>query len=439
MARSDRYHSGDNTDQRNAFQRDRDRLLYCSAFRRLAEVTQVVSAAEGHSFHNRLTHSLKVGQIARRLAEKLIVDQPTEADALGLHPEVAEAAALAHDLGHPPFGHLAEEELNSLAKEEGINGGFEGNAQSFRIVTKLAIRTENYPGLNLTAATLNGILKYPWFRQKDGESSRKWGVYESERAEFQWARSASSTASNTRTVEAELMDWADDIAYSVFDVDDFYRAGLIPLDQVFASKVERDRFLESAGERLKKWKKDPKPILSAFEELVETFPPMSLKGQYQGTTDQRALLRDWTSRLVARYVHGISLALPENTSHRCIRIEQGLKNEVDSLKQLVWHYVIESDRLLTQQHGERMVIRSLFGLFMMQIGKGNYDIFGEPCRRALRAIDQSAKSGDWADDKIKEERVRVVIDLIASMTESQAVRLNHRLTGVAIGSIHDHF
>src|SRR5690348_2822764 len=104
--RDGRFWGTDRADQRTEAQRDRDRVLYCSAFRRLAEVTQVVSAAEGHTFHNRLTHTLKVAQIARRLAEKLRSDQPDEAAALGgPDPDIAETAALAHDLGHPPFGH----------------------------------------------------------------------------------------------------------------------------------------------------------------------------------------------------------------------------------------------------------------------------------------------------------------------------------------------
>ena len=113
-------------------------MQYASAFARLAEVTQVVSADKGYVFHNRLTHSLKVAQLARRLAEKLKAEQPNAVRKLGgLDPDVAEAAALAHDLGHPPFGHLAEEALDELCREHGLTDGFEGNAQSFRIVTKL--------------------------------------------------------------------------------------------------------------------------------------------------------------------------------------------------------------------------------------------------------------------------------------------------------------
>lgn len=429
--RQQRFHPGDRPDQRTEFQRDRDRILYCSAFRRLAEVTQVVSAAEGHSFHNRLTHSLKVAQIARRLAEKLVADQPTEATELGgPEPEVAEAAALAHDLGHPPFGHIAEEELNLLAKESEEEDGFEGNAQSFRIITKLAVRSPVYSGLNLTSATLNAVLKYPWYRAERGEYRRKWGVYPTERPEFEWARNVSGLPREIRSVEAELMDWADDIAYSVFDVDDFYRGGLIPLHQLFSDRTERDRFLAGATERLTRWKKDATAITDAFRELMNSFPPVSLKGDFQGTTEQRAFLREWTSKLVARYVNGIKLRVPVTAAERCVEISPDLKNEVESLKQLVWHYVIENQRLLTQQHGERTVIRTLFTLFREKAEKGDVDMFAEPYRQELK---KSIAAG-----QLKQDHIRIVIDMISGMTENQALRLHHRLAGVSIGSIHDH-
>lgn len=127
-------------DYRSPAQIDRDRILYSTAFARLAEVTQVVTADQGHVFHNRLTHSLKVGQLARRMAEKILREQAKEADELGgLDPDVAEAAGLAHDLGHPPFGHIAEETLDELLRTQGVQDGFEGNAQSFRILTKIAV------------------------------------------------------------------------------------------------------------------------------------------------------------------------------------------------------------------------------------------------------------------------------------------------------------
>lgn len=157
--RNTRFLKDGRADYRLAAQIDRDRILYTPALSRLAEITQVVAADRGYIFHNRLTHSLKVAQLARRIAEKLQA-QPAEIQALGgLDPEVAEAAALAHDLGHPPFGHIAEQELDSCARRAGLKDGFNGNAQSFRIVTKLAVGDGVSPdgvplvGLNLTRAT----------------------------------------------------------------------------------------------------------------------------------------------------------------------------------------------------------------------------------------------------------------------------------------------
>ena len=158
---SARRHPATEAQHRTPAQRDRDRVLYSSAFLRLGHVTQVASPEIGHIFHSRLTHSLKVGQVSRRIAERLEDQRRRGAGRRlveALDPDAVEAADLAHDLGHPPFGHLAEQELESLA--HGF-GGFEGNAQSFRIVTRLSLRSFTEPGPNLTRQTLNGLLKYP--------------------------------------------------------------------------------------------------------------------------------------------------------------------------------------------------------------------------------------------------------------------------------------
>ena len=147
-------------------------------------MTVVVSADQGHVFHNRLTHSLQVAQLGRRIAEKLRRGMTTgEVPKTYLSPSVVESACLAHDLGHPPFGHIAETLLNDLATVNGLTDGFEGNAQSFRIVTKLAMGSHEM-GLNLTRATLNAILKYPWLRGENPDQPNKWGAYETEREEF---------------------------------------------------------------------------------------------------------------------------------------------------------------------------------------------------------------------------------------------------------------
>ncbi|MBI3401543.1 MAG: dNTP triphosphohydrolase [Acidobacteria bacterium] len=190
--RLDRFHvEPKKKDERPLGRRDRDRLLYSSAFRRLAGVTQVVGPFEGHIFHNRLTHTIEVAQIARSLAENLVRRQRRLAHDLGgIDPDVVEAAALAHDLGHPPFGHVAETQLDALVKHAGDPDGFEGNAQSFRIVVWLAAHRSRYRGLNLCRATLNAILKYPYFRARSKKSKRykKFGVYRTERSAFQFAR-----------------------------------------------------------------------------------------------------------------------------------------------------------------------------------------------------------------------------------------------------------
>lgn len=174
-------------------------------------------------------------RIARRLAEYLILKQPDAVAGIGgLDPDAAEAAGLAHDMGHPPFGHIAEEELDQLVRGEGLSDGYEGNAQAFRIVTRLASsdardRTERpIAGLNLTRMTLDGILKYPW-PSGSRKNPKKWGYYKTESDIFDWVREGRPRYQ--RNAIAEIMDWADDITFAIHDLLDFYCAGRIPIDR----------------------------------------------------------------------------------------------------------------------------------------------------------------------------------------------------------------
>jgi dGTPase len=230
------------TRRRTAGERDRDRVMYSTAFQRLAGITQVVPVSAGGAAHSRLTHSLKVAQVARRLAQR--VTKHNEDWTRELDPDSVEAAALAHDLGHPPFGHIGEEEINAYALLSGAADGFEGNAQSFRLVTRLAQRWPTVDGeefgLNLTRRTLDGLLKYPWLRNADHtERSRKFGAYRADEHAFSWVREARTP--ERRSPAAAVMDWADDLTYAVHDMEDFFRAGLIPLDRLCTSEIERER------------------------------------------------------------------------------------------------------------------------------------------------------------------------------------------------------
>lgn len=314
--RNDRRHNIGSKDQRQEFQRDRDRILYSTAFRRLEGVTQIVRAGESDVFHNRLVHSTKVAQVGRRLAENCINNHPEEAKRHGLHAEVVEAACLAHDLGHPPFGHIGEETLDEIltgksGRKKCLDAeGFEGNAQSFRIVTKLAVRFEGCEGLDLTRATLASMLKYPWPRdltddEKKSIKSKKWGYYKCEEEDFNFCRE--DLRSDKKTLEAELMDWADDIAYSVHDIEDFHRCNHIPWAQIIGDRAPgRDSLIENTA---KNWPDAPENakqrINAAHHRLFKRFrwiPSFANYETYHGTREQRLAIRTLTSTLIGRYV-----------------------------------------------------------------------------------------------------------------------------------------
>ena len=282
------------TDHRDAFQHDADRILYSPEFRALAGKTQVVAADDSGVFHNRLTHSLKVAQLGRRMTQLLTAKAQPSAAAdprvIGPSPDLVEAACLLHDIGHPPFGHIGEEALCAAIDEAtaGLDDdGFQANAQNFRIAISLSCRsgllTDQAPGLNLTNAVLDSTLKYPWKRDNRAvdrdkcEGVRHWCVYtETEGVALSKVLRDRSTpvgdhpgfavpepgqtSTVQRPVEEQIMDWADEISYVCHDLEDFTKAGLIPLEDIMAgvtvvqtSRANADEFSPNMAEIDRFW------------------------------------------------------------------------------------------------------------------------------------------------------------------------------------------
>jgi dGTPase len=411
-------------------QSDRDRVLYTSAFRRLAGVTQVVGPLEGHIFHNRLTHTIEVAQIARRLAERLRELNPAGvAEFGGLDPDVVEAAALAHDLGHPPFGHVAEKTLDMLARRYDADDGFEGNAQSFRIVTRLSAHRKGYTGLNLTRATLNAILKYPWFRGEGPAAKReKFGAYRTEAADFSHAREGAS--GQRQSLEAAIMDHADAIAYSVHDLDDFFRAGLIPLETVRRTlRIDIDRFKKSG--------KVPAAMIDRNRKAIERmfwFQLEEIRARYEGTYSERVKMRSLNSSLINLFVTTVKLGSVDGTGSP-LDISEDIYVPMRFLQNLVWRYVITNPLLATQQAGQKHVITTLFSIYRRAIrsGKDGRYIIPPAYRESFEEILRIPKKAEGRSA----QETRLVVDIVASFGDVQASALFRRLTGIATGSITD--
>jgi dGTPase len=408
-------------ENRSEAERDHDRILYTSAVQRLAGITQIAAPESGPPLHNRLTHTLKVAQVARRLAKRLGLDEDGQ--------ETAAAAALAHDLGHPPFGHIAEKELNRLADDW---GGFEGNAQSFRIVNTLAARDPAFWGLNLTRRTLNGILKYPWLRDKDdsNKKSKKWGAYEHEKAAFRFAREDSE--GEEPSIEAAIMDWSDDVTYAVHDLEDFFRVGLIPLDRLTDPKGdERRRFRDGffKDDNAKRMLRDKFIEVHLTEGDLDGALDFVFGGAfgditaYRGSRPDRIALRYQTSALIGRFIQAVSL----NGKRKQIEIKAPQRAEVTVLKELAWYYVITDPSLATIQHGEQRVICELHDIYCKAVDDpdNGWKLFPLAQQELLDVV------------RNDERRYRVATDFVAGLTEGLAYELHHRLTGVSRGSIMD--
>jgi dGTPase len=260
---------------RSDFERDRARVLHSAALRRLAAKTQVVRAASADFPRTRLTHSLECAQIGRELGQEI-----------GCDPDLVDAACLAHDIGHSPFGHNGEAALNELAA--GI-GGFEGNAQTLRLLTRLEPKTEG-AGLNLTRATLDATLKYPWF----GEPGTKFGAYAEDAEVFAWIRQGAPD--RRPCLEAQVMDWADDVAYSVHDMEDGFHAGLITFKDL-KSPTERAEVSRTAIPYC------PDGVTeSELTELLEALLALDIwPASYDSGLATVAALKNLTSELIGRF------------------------------------------------------------------------------------------------------------------------------------------
>ncbi|MFF9348242.1 deoxyguanosinetriphosphate triphosphohydrolase [Streptomyces sp. NPDC014734] len=401
---------------RTAFQRDRARVLHSAALRRLAGKTQVVTpGTRGRAWdaspRTRLTHSLECAQVGRELGA-----------ALGCDPDLVETACLAHDLGHPPFGHNGEQALNDFASD---CGGFEGNAQSLRLLTRLEpkrfvpdTRTGALVsvGLNLTRAALDAATKYPWPRGEcpDDPGTPKFGVYEDDLPVFAWARRGAPA--NRTCFEAQVMDWSDDVAYSVHDFEDGLHAGHIDPDCLDA-EPERDEIWAVAIGRYVPADTEPDELAEALDRLVgQDWWPRG----YDGSAVAQARLKDATSQLIGRFC----LAAESATRHAYGRgrlgryaaelvVPREARNECAVLKAVANRYVMQRAEQEAIRADQRVIIAELAAALTARAPVGL-----EPQFRAL--FDAAP------DDRA---RKRVLVDQIAALTDSSARSLHASLTG----------
>lgn len=469
-----RLHADGDGDERSPFARDYDRLIYTPEFRRLQGKTQVVTAGEAGFFRTRLTHTVEVAQVARRLAESVnrraqaareaartpqhIADWREVAELPGtqqkIDPDLVEAAATLHDLGHPPFAHVGEMTLSRAVDKAAAHwqlddgDGFDGNAQSFRLAVKVLSHHGEGRGLQLTVATLDASLKYPWSRSDPGRlDSRKWSVGATEVDELADIRSEAPAAlRRVCTLEAGVMDWADDVAYSVHDLEDWYRAGYMPLARLATDRAEQDRIASIIAARMRSDEEADdvraglaarirEEVLTAADGPFEEFRAQHRDGHpiFDATSGaaRRAVRRlrgnvfdDATSRwTVTRRAEA-----PPGTLRRyafAFELDEPVRFKVDVLKELLRCYVIADARLATQQSGHTAVMRRLFRVHERAARKGDLRLF--PADRRSQLESGMPPLG----------RLRSVVDHIASLTDVEALRLHERLrTGG--GRLHDY-
>ena len=381
---------------RTEFARDRARIIHSFALRRLAAKTQVAVPWATDFPRTRLSHSLECAQVGRELGA-----------ALGADPDLMEGACLAHDIGHPPFGHNGEEALNQLAQ---TCGGFEGNAQSIRLLIRLEAKTVlpdgKSIGLNLTRASLDAATKYPWSRV---ENAKKFGVYEDDLEIFNWYRQGAK--SGEISMEAQIMDWSDDVAYSVHDLEDSLVSGQVKLDQLSNDlpklfKVAQQMYLADITQA------EMEKALASLQQL-SCWPRY-----YDGTHRSLARLKDLASQLIGRFAQAAEVATGEKYGDEDLTrynanlvVPREQRVEVALLKSMAGHYVINADDSQIRYAGQQKLLTELVEAIL------------ETAPNSL----ESFFLQDWQRAQNDQQRLRVVIDQVASLTDPGALSLHERL------------
>ncbi|WP_229116593.1 deoxyguanosinetriphosphate triphosphohydrolase family protein [Parenemella sanctibonifatiensis] len=469
---------------------DLERLRFAPAFSRLAEVTQVVTAGTtGSMTHNRLSHSIKVTAVARAISVVLVDrHERSELDALGgLDPVVVQAAAVAHDLGHPPFGHLGEQTLDRLARDRfGLTDGFEGNAQTFRILTELEVHGPGTDGLNLTAATRAAVLKYPWghdrwpdphptswqvlprgARPAPGRTgSAKFGAYVPDITEMIKVRDCfPQVRPGQQTLECSVMDLADDIAYSLHDLEDFHRSGVLQYAQVSS---EFDSWLEDRGlwsamtdddlqrigrapgaglERLRRrladkdeWIYSPDAFSEAVELINDEFVNEVLAMPYDGSIQADRTLAGFLMRWLDVFSSAAVLLPDAPVRAGLVGLSARPWHRVQVLKFIHQYFVLDRPDLAMAQRGQADLLVRLIDALDAWLSDDS-DAARAPHR--LRDLIEISREGysrvnkeqpQWLGSPNDAELARMargrgIIDYVAGLTDSQAIGFAQRLSG----------
>ena len=395
--------------ERTAFERDRARLVHSSALRRLSAKTQVLGPSSDDFVRTRLTHTLEVAQVGRELGK-----------ALGCDPDVVDTACLAHDLGHPPFGHNGERALAELARDI---GGFEGNAQTLRLLTRLEPKVTGpdglSAGLNLTRASLDASIKYPWgfgegpVSPVSGRPTHKFGVYPDDRGVFDWVREGAPE--RHKCLEAQVMDLADDISYSVHDVEDAVVGGRV--DLVVLTDPRAREHIATAVEAWYGKDAYAEDLYAAMDRLVraELWPE-----GFDGSRRALAMLKDATSQLIGRFAKAAQKATrarygpgPHTRYGAALVVPDETLAEIMVLKGVAVAYVMAPRELEPLYATQRELLTDLVEVLL---------------DRAPLALEPPF-AADWraADDDAA--RLRVVIDQVASLTDISAGTWHAHLMG----------
>jgi dGTPase len=426
---TENIHSGDD---REEYEKDYARLIQSPAFRRLQGKSQVFGAGSGDYYRTRLTHSLEVSQIAREVARRLGKQYEflsrKEHPGLMIDPEVVECASLAHDLGHPPFGHKGEEVLNRLLQEEhGLK--YEGNAQNFRILMFLEKRAGSGSGLDLTASVLLAINKYPFCIDEPG---RLKGVYRKEWEGIDFLRQTWGVPGNSATLEAQLMDLCDDIAYSTHDLEDGIRAGKIQMDRVF---FEDDRLVTHVIQEITD---DPSYSEAIWDQVDKAAMVKQVLIQYleqweiiyaECDREPSRTRREMKARWVRRFANEVGIIDDPDASWKKVTlIREGKQNlellrTMEILKKLAWVTLIKDFRVQRLHKRSEVMIERLWGSFK------KYD--------TGRLIIPPDWLESYEAQKDKWSWERLAADYISGMTDAYAEKVYAEFFASRSGSIYE--